>query len=481
MTIWTPDLRDRDGPRYAAIAHAIADAVATGELPPGSRLPTHRDLAYRLGCTVGTVSRAYAAAEQQGLIAGEVGRGTFVRRDGRGAPTPAAADGPPPRPELRRGAGIAAIRHAADMDSTVDLSCNLPNVDLARDLLGRAMAEIGASPDLPHLLGYPPAAGFPAHRAAVSRWVGRHGVRAAPDQVILTAGTQQALGLSIQSLLPPGGILLCEDPAYAGLRDVAALANVRLHGVAMDENGMRADALAAAARETGARVVAVTPTLQNPTTVSMDARRRAEIAACAEEHDLVVIEDDVYGDLPLQRPPALAALAADRVIYAGSLSKCLAPALRLGWAVAPTWLADRLSDRLSGLTLNTSPLNAELGRIWTEQFAEASLPALRRDIAQRQRLARAALSGLEVAGDPEALHLLLMLPAGWSEADFVRATREAGIRLAGLDAFRLRPDEARPGVRLNVTALSDLNDLVAAVEQLAYLLRRARPSAERVI
>lgn len=499
MTIWTPNLNGAVGPRYAAIARAIADGIAAGQLVAGARLPTHRDLAFRLGCTVGTISRAYALAEQQGLIAGQVGRGTFVSAPGAAAdiaasrvPEAAAAaagwiDRPPQDMAAPpSGIGLTALRRPVDSDPTLDLSCNLPNVGLARETLGRHLAGIGGPAQLDGLpldglLGYPPASGYPVHRAAIARWVARHGVAATHDRVVLTAGTQQALTASVLTLLQPGDVLLCEDPAYAGLRNVASLAHIRLHGVALDAGGMCPDSLDRAARQTGARAVVVTPTLQNPSTTTMDATRRAEIVDCAARHDLVVVEDDVYGELPWRRPPALAALAADRVIYVGSLSKCLAPALRLGWAVTPQGLTARLAEKVSAMSLNTSPLNAELGQRWIEQDADAGLPALRRDVALRQRMVRAALGDLDVRGHPEALHLLLMLPSGWREPDFLRAAREAGIRLAGLDAFRLVPDENRAGVRLSLSAIPDLPELMAAVERVGDLVRRTRPAADRVI
>ncbi|MEQ8346137.1 MAG: PLP-dependent aminotransferase family protein [Sneathiellaceae bacterium] len=508
MTIWIPDLAGARGPRYVAIADAIAGAIADGSLADGTRLPTHRDLAFRLGCTVGTVSRAYALAERQGLIAGQVGRGTFVTSGrpglpalapgadrpelgaagivGREAPGGATAPGRIDRFRQDRAApqpaaGLSALRLPLEGDPILDLSCNLPNVRLARASLGRHLAGFGDDARFTDLLSYPPASGYRAHRAAIARWVARHGVPATHDRVILTAGTQQALAAAVMALLQPGEVLLCEDPAYAGLRHVANLAQVRLHGVALDPGGMRPDDLDRAARQTGARAVVVTPTLQNPSTATMDATRRTEIAACAARHDLIVVEDDVYGELPWERPPALAAIAPERVIYVGSLSKCLAPALRFGWAVTPQHLAVRLAEKVSAMTLNTSPLNAELAQRWIAQDAEAELPALRRDVAMRQRMVRAALGDLDIRGGADALHVLLMLPFGWSEPDFLRAAREAGIRLAGLDAFRLAPDEGRAGVRLSLGAAADLQELMAAVERLANLVRRTRPAAERVI
>jgi len=463
MTIWTPDLQQHAGPRYVALAAAIATAIADGSLPPGARLPTHRDLAYRLGCTVGTVSRAYALAEQRGLIAGQVGRGTYVR----GGP---GQDGP-------------AAWQPAEGEFAADLARNMPNLALSAPFLRAAMAEIGAAPHFTALLDYPPVGGQRPHREAVARWVARHGVEAGADRVILTAGTQQALVAAILTVLQPGDVLLCEVPGYAALQEVAAICHVRLRGVPLDEGGMCPDALERAVRDSGARAVMVTPTLQNPTTITMDAARRTAIAACAVRNDLVVIEDDVYGDLPAHRPPAIAALEGERVIYVGSLSKCLAPALRLGWAVAPTALAGRVAEAIGAMTHDTSPLCGELARLWMERGAKTGLPALRRDIADRQKVARTALAGLSPQGDPEALHLLLPLPPPWTERDFTQAARDAGIRMVPLNAFRLAPAGAAGGgaMRITLPGVSDLRDLATTLERVAALATRTAPAAARVI
>src|SRR5438067_3858682 len=154
MTIWTPDLRRRSGPRYAAIAEALAEDAAGGRLRPGTRLPTHRELAEALGVTVGTVTRAYTEAARRGLVSGEVGRGTFVgasARPGLDALAPAASSGRP----------------------LVALSANLPPA--AADggeaaTLSRTLAALARGRDLERLLAYPPEGGAPSHRAAGAEW-----------------------------------------------------------------------------------------------------------------------------------------------------------------------------------------------------------------------------------------------------------------------------------------------------------------------
>src|SRR6058998_1215600 len=146
MTIWTPDLKQRRGPRYRAIAEAVADDIARGALQEGARLPTHRDLAAALGVTVGTVSRAYAEAQRRGLVSGEVGRGTFVRRD--------------------RSGGLDLETPARGEPALVDLSLNFPAGDLEDRELSKALVALSRTRDLTRLLEYLPHAGMPRHRVA---------------------------------------------------------------------------------------------------------------------------------------------------------------------------------------------------------------------------------------------------------------------------------------------------------------------------
>ena len=190
MTIWVPDLSNRDGPLYTAIADAIDDAVRSGDLPPDSRLPPQRELAWRLGVTVGTVTRAYALAEQRGAVSAHVGRGTFVRPSSGYAVT--SPYFPDPAPNI------------------IDLSVNTPLYDLPSEALRQAMADLSRRPDLDALLRYTPDRGHERHRAAGAVWMRRVGIETAPDCVVLANGVQQGLTTALLTLTQPGDTVLTE-------------------------------------------------------------------------------------------------------------------------------------------------------------------------------------------------------------------------------------------------------------------------------
>src|SRR6266850_6944802 len=165
VTLWTPDLTKRAGPRYRAIADALADDVRAGRLKEGARLPTHRDLAGTLRVTVGTVSRAYAEAERRGLIRGEVGRGTFVHPGGRGDVE----------------FGLKSSREP----SLIDLSLNFPVSEAEDRAVAKGLSALARATDLRRLLEYLPHAGTPRQRAAGAAWIGRAGLQTEADRVIV--------------------------------------------------------------------------------------------------------------------------------------------------------------------------------------------------------------------------------------------------------------------------------------------------------
>lgn len=191
MTTWLPDIAPRPGPRYLAIADTLATDIAAGRLKPGERLPTHRDLAWKLHLTVGTITRAYAEAERRGLIAGEVGRGTYIRER--------LGDAPPPLPLA-----------PPTTDDFVDLSRNLPSASgPAAAMIAKHMGEM-ARADLTPLLSYATNQGMLAHREAGAEWIARRGVAADPSRVAVCSGAQNAMMLAIAALCRPGDVVLVE-------------------------------------------------------------------------------------------------------------------------------------------------------------------------------------------------------------------------------------------------------------------------------
>ncbi len=217
----------------------------------------------------------------------------------------------------------------------------------------------------------------------------------------------------------------------------------------MDEHGLRADALDRQCRATGAKLLIVVPSFQNPTTAMMPEARRRDLVRVARGHDLIVIEDDVYGYLPLSRPPPIAALAPERTIYITSASKSIGPGLRLGWIAAPANLLEALISALRSLCVTLPALTAQLATLWIEDgTAERLVRWQAAETAARHAMAAAAFAGLEFRGDPACYHLFLNLPPPWRADRFIAAANERGIALVAAQTFAVDGTSAPQAVRV---------------------------------
>lgn len=462
VTSWHPQLEGRAGPRYQALAEAIADAVGSGALPPGAKLPPMRDLAWKLGVTVGTVGRAYALAEQRRLVSGQVGRGTYVLDAETADPAmsgPGAADLPP------------------TAGGTIDMTRNIPVIASQTAALADALGAMSRKPGLATLLNYMPDGGLPAYRAAGAAFIARVGLDLSPERIVLTGGAQHALAVAVLALSRPGDTVLTEQLSFAGVRNAVRLLGARPIGVAMDDEGALPQSIDRLARETGAKLVFLTPTIHSPTTSMMSRERRHAIAEMLRERGLILIEDDVYGFLPRERPEPIAALAPEHAIYVASVSKFLAPGLRLAWVAPPPRLRERLVETVHSTALALPAFSAEIVTRWiADGTAERLLDELRAEIAQRHQIARGALAGLSWRGRPDAMHAMIDLPAGWRAGEFVDAARLSRIAVCPAEAFAIDPSTAPNAIRVTLGATADRATLERALKAIAGLA--ASPSSD---
>lgn len=417
---------ERDGaePLRRQLEAALRAAIRDGRLRGGARLPSSRDLARQLGVSRGVVVDAYAALGAQGFL---------VLRP-RVAPTVASV--PAPRPAAPD-AGAAL-----DPPPRHDFTATAPDVALFdRRAWSRAVDRVlRQTPDAS--LDYGDPLGASAARAALAEHLGRvRGVVAGPDAVAIVQGYTQAVDVTFRLLAERGArIVAFESPSHDEQWRVARRAGLRAVAVPVDGDGLRVDALAAS----GADAVVVTPAHQFPTGVVLAPERRRRLLAWAAERGATIVEDDYDAEFRYDRAPVgtLQGLDPERVLYVGTASKTLAPALRTGWAVVPAPLraafaagkndADGGSPALEQLAL------AELLR--GGAYERGVLRARARYRARRDALVaalRAELPACGVAGVAAGLHLVLRLPAGTDEAAAARACAAARIRVRPLGDWAL--------------------------------------------
>jgi DNA-binding transcriptional MocR family regulator len=401
---WKPILEDTPRPLVDRLLAALERDIRAGVLPPGLRLPPQRELAWFLGISLGTVTKAYAEAERRGLTQATVGRGTFVA-----APAPDAAFRFSPRGQ----------------PNGVNLAQNVRPVLSGEAHFARALDKLRKK-DLARLLVYSPSAGEDEHRRAMADWLARTTLLE-PDwrNLAVTAGGQQAVALALGSLASPGDAILTEAGTYYGLRTLAEHAGYRLKGLQLDDEGLVPDALDRAAASTGARVVYVTPTLHNPTGRTMSLKRREEIVRVACTRDLWIVEDDVYAVYAEPRAVTpIAALAPERTLYVSSLSKCLSAGLRVGMLLTPGGESlERVLRALRATSYSAPSLGPAVGALWIDDGgADALAEEVRGEMDRRVRLALDLFgSAAEPPSFPHSLHIWLPMP----ELDAERAAAHA--------------------------------------------------------
>ena len=452
---WQIQIRNRQGPLYAAICEAIAQDVASGQLKPGQKLPPHRDLAFKLGVTIGTVARAYAEATERGLVVGEVGRGTFV------------VDYGSQRAETTQ----LVVEEGGSKGEIIDLGLNLSAIGEGEAMLRDSLASITDHATCGELLRYQPAGGMYTHRKAAADWLARLGLNAEADSIVVCNGGQHAVFLSFMAVAKHGETIVAELLTYPGAKAAAHQQGINLAGVAMDEEGLQPDALRELCRVRRPKALYMMPVLQNPTTITTSARRLIEIAEIAKEFDLWVIEDDVYGFLAVNRPKPITTLIPERTIYLTSASKSMAPGLRVGFIRAPEAMIHTLQDLGCMTNWMTPPLLAEIVSMWIGDGKADRLVAWHRKQAQeRQDIAHRWLGEHARKTSTSSYHLWLNLPEAWRMDSFATAALREGVRVITADAFAVKRDHAPHAVRLCLGAAFSPSQIEAAMRKLVSII-----------
>jgi GntR family transcriptional regulator / MocR family aminotransferase len=412
---------DVHGPRVrAALEEALRDAVSSGRLRPRTRLPSSRALAADLGIARNTVAEAYGQLAAEGWLTARQGSGTRVAdRVGAAGPavSPVETDAPRLRYDLRPGSpDVSAFPRAAWLRA-------------ARRALNQAPFAA---------LDYDDPRGRPELRAVLAEYLARaRGVRASPESIIVCSGFAQACWLLCQTLRAGGArTLAIEEYSLPTVRATATACGLSVSTLPVDGEGARFEAAG------DADALLLTPAHQFPLGVPLAAGRRAEALAWALAGERLIIEDDYDGEFRYDRHPlgSLQAHAPDRVVYAGTASKTLAPGLRLAWLVVPPALmealvaAKALADRQSGVIDQLTLAELIASGAYDRHVRRSRLVYRRR----RDRLI-AALSAhaptARVSGIAAGLHALVTLPPGRTEAEVIADAAARGLGLSGLASF----------------------------------------------
>ncbi len=491
--------KDSVGPLYRQLYDRLRLMILDGRLPSGSRLPANRVLAQDLSLSRNTVATALQQLLAEGYVETRQGDGTYVASE-----LPDDVLGGPGRRQPERPGIYVSGRSGAEQEDDVARRYGLSRRGQALAAISRASvgstAAFAPGPDIeafpfavwarllarfwrrpgPELAISRDAGGYPPLKAAIAAYLGAmRGVRCDPGQIIVVSGAQQAIGLAAQVLLDHDDQAMVEEPGYGGIRGALTAAGLRIALVPVDEEGL--DIAAGEARAPMARLACVAPSHQHPLGVVMSLRRRLALIEWARRRQGWILEDDYDSEYRYAGRPLAALQGLDttgRVIYVGSFSKVLFPALRLGYLVVPPDLVDPFIRARRVLDDHTAMLaQPVLARFIEDGHFAAHVRRMRRLYAGRQeallQAAKDHLAGLlDIDADEAGMHLIARPGPGLAGAvddrRIVRAAAEAGVAAMALStAYAGKP--LRQGLILGYAA-HDEEAIAAAARRLAEIM-----------
>lgn len=469
------DDKSADAPLYRQIYEAIRRAILSGEFESGVKLPATRTLAKQIGVARMTVVNAYEQLLAEGYLEGKTGAGTFVAaelpEDFLQTPRPKRQE--KPEKDAPREVKFSAYgAHLAKNSRTVQqnqrateftpFQHGLPAIDeFPFDVWAKIAQKFQKNPPR-ELLGYGESAGLRRLREAIAAHLkSARGVRCAVEQIIITNGTQQALDLIGRILLSPADEVWLEDPCYLGARDIFAAIGARVVHVAVDREGF--DLKQALSKSKGAQMVYVTPSHQFPLGLTMSLARRLSLLEWARETEAWIIEDDYNSEYRYTGRPLASLQGLDRhgrVIYLGTFSKTIFPALRLGCLVVPPDLVE-IFTAARALTDVHSPLleQAILAEFIAEGHFARHIRRMRALYEQRQKIlveqiGKQLKGFLEISKAEAGMHLVGWLPEGVSDKDVSQKASEMNLKVAPVSAY-CHQETLRGGLLLGYAAFTE--------------------------
>jgi len=465
--MWIPNIEAAAGPIYLAIADALEDDIKTGALAQGDRLPPQRELAYQLGVTLGTITRAYGEAERRRLVKGETGRGTYIASETQ---------------------KVSPLVPKEDEPDNCDLARNFAYPHL-NPSLSDGLVRMARTAGIDRLNGFVPSEGLKTHRETGVLVFKDYGLEADPGRVAVTCGAQHGIQVTCQALFRSGDAIAVDRFTYPsifsslaslGLKPVPVAALTRADG---GFGAMDPEALARAAAVQGVCGVFLMPNMQNPTTHTMSVEERQDLVRVARRHDLKIVEDDPYTPFLPETLPAFGALAPERTASIASISKVCSPGSRIGFVHVPDVFGDSIRNKIGESTWMASPITAELIAGWVREGHLFKTLRLKRK-ANRTRFlkARDLLGPHFLQGDVNKVFGWLRLPDSVDADALQAALSHQGISVLSSRYFQGKDHAPAPYLRLTFGSEESgerfewaLRRLRATIDQMADLPELTRP------
>lgn len=453
MSIWDSSIKSLKLPLYQSIAETIRNGIQKGDLKPGDRLPPHRILADQIGVTAGTVARGYNLAASWGLVSGEVGRGTIVSS-----------------PE-RNYAHVPLNLNGSYFDLGVLKPTSTTDPVLRKRAFEDTLKKIGLRWKNKAFIGFPPEFGLTHYRNAGASLIASLGIEASEDEVLLTAGGQEAIHLLLTTLTNPGDPILVEEFTHISLKELGSILNLKMIGIPMDDQGIMPDPLRTATKHSQARVLFVTPTYNSPTTAIMSQQRREQIIEIALNNNLFIIENGIFSDFAADPPAPIAAMCPEQTAYVTSLSFCASPEIRAGYLKTLKKNIPKLKAAKRALAVSGSMISAEIATHWINSgILEELIQWQIQEIRARAEIATGILRGLDYRYSPDGMFMWLYLPAPWRVTDFAKAARDRNAMVMESERFVIGRGVAPHAVRISLTSAQTRELLVEGLKIIVDLV-----------
>jgi DNA-binding transcriptional MocR family regulator len=460
MAIWRPKIHQNARVKYIGIVEAIEADIKEQKLKPGDRLPAQRQIAQQLKVDVTTVTRAISEAAKRGLVETQQGSGCYIAQ--------------------------TAFSHYNSMHLSdgkpLDLSMNNPPVPPNICLQSLIADTLSNYADLSNHLCYQETAGNPEDRQAAAQWLSHKITNIDADSILIASGAHSAI-FSVLSHLQRIGMTVIAAPefCYPGLRSIAEQLGLEVVSVAMDEGGIQIASLAEVIEKYRPTALYITPNIDNPTTTTLSNDRREAIAELVQQYNIHIIEDDPYYEF-LDKPlRSLYSLATKQTWHIATVAKCVSPALRVAYIVAPSVdQALLLAEQMRVSSIMAPPLMTAVVSEWI-RTGQINLiaEAIKQENLQRQQLATSLLK-LNQLKPNAAPHLWVELPKGIRALDFSETASRNGVSVVPSTAF-VTTRSTIQAVRISLGVAADYDELTYAIELLIRLLNSIKKHSSFII
>ncbi|MDR4945691.1 aminotransferase-like domain-containing protein [Neobacillus cucumis] len=435
---WKPDKKQLIPPLYRSIASLLEYDILNGFLAPNTKLPPQRELADYLDINLSTVTRAFKICEMKGLIYAVTGRGTFVTPNLKNAIFMADND------ENRNYIEMGIIKPLDSTNSSV----------------AKAIKSIASKDYLENLLDYRHPLGMPYHRMAAKKWMERFNMDVPIENIAITSGGQNSFSLNLMALFHPGDKIAVDVYTYPNFIELAKILNIQLIPIDGDELGMKPERLDAVCRTNPLQGIYLSPSCNNPTAVTMNMKRRKEIAEVINKHGLILIEDDVYSFLTPNGYFPISHFVPERFVYILSIAKSLSSGIRVAFIAYANQFIEKITYGIFNLNVKTSALNAEIITELINTGAAEQIIRKKREISQeRNRLYQKYFQINHQSENPISFFRWLPLHKEWQLNQFEHMALNQGIHVYHSHRFLVKKDESPQFIRISLTSPKDSDEL----------------------